>query len=241
MEIYILSGTVLFAAGFLSGLAGFGNALLSIPMLGLFLDIKTVIPVACLSALAVQSFILYQLWDYLDFNKIRPLLLSAIPGVFIGIVILKYSRKEIIQVIFGATLVFYSLYKLIVKQTCGNRNRQQPYLFGLLSGFMGGAVGASGPPIIIYTHMQQWPKDIIKVTMQGYFILSDLLILIGQMVTGLITPTVIRIFFISLPASVLGAYLGSTLYTRSREEDYRNIVLIILTFLGLLMLCRSFM
>jgi len=223
----------------LSGLAGFGSALLSIPMLGLFLDIKTVIPVACLSALAIQSIILFQLWNCLDFNKIRPLLFSAIPGVFIGVAALKFSRKEIIQIVFALTIIIYSLYRFFVKQSYGKRIRQLPYLFGLLSGFMGGAVGASGPPIIIYMHMQPWPKDSIKVTMQGYFILSDTMILIGQMITGLITSTVVQIFLVSVPASVLGTYLGTTLYTRSREEDYRNIILVILVILGFLMLYRS--
>jgi uncharacterized membrane protein YfcA len=239
MEIYVFASSVLFAAGFLAGLAGFGAALLSVPMLGLFLDIKAVVPITGLVTLAAHAFVLFQLWEHFEFKKVRPLIFCAIPGIYIGLLVLKFASKEIIQAILGATLVVYSLYNVLDKSKDRKRKKNSPYLFSLLSGFLGGAIGTSGPPIIVYAYRQNWSKDLIKVTIQAYFILSGLLVLIGQVLTGLITATVIRIFLASLPALVLGTYLGSILYARSREEDYRKLVLSILAFLGLLMLYRA--
>jgi len=78
MLTYIAVGFVLFLAGFTQGLSGFGAILMSLPLLAVFLDIKTVIPLA---AQAVTLMVLFQLKQHLDWKKILPLLFL---GTYIG-------------------------------------------------------------------------------------------------------------------------------------------------------------
>ncbi|MDF1591947.1 MAG: sulfite exporter TauE/SafE family protein [Desulfobacterales bacterium] len=81
MLTYIAVGFVLFLAGFIQGLSGFGAILMSLPLLAVFLDIKTVIPLAALAAQAITLMILNQLKHHLDWKKILPLLFL---GTYIG-------------------------------------------------------------------------------------------------------------------------------------------------------------
>ena len=239
MEHYILTSVVFFAAGCVTGMVGFGAVLFSIPLLAMFLDIKQVIPVTSLAALATHVIILFQLWNCLEFKKIRPLIVGALPGILVGVMMLKYAAKEVIQILLGLTLIAYTSYALSARKKPKNTFVRWSYLFGLLSGFLGGAIGASGPPIIVYTSLQDWSKDTIKVTIQGYFILSGLLLIGGQALTGLITAEVFKLFFAALPAVACGTFVGSIFYAKAREEDYRKVILIVLAFLGLFTLYRG--
>ena len=66
MEIYLFLGIVAFCAGFVQGLSGFGSVLLSLPLLALFLEVKTAIPVVALFGVALTIFLLVQLRQHWD-------------------------------------------------------------------------------------------------------------------------------------------------------------------------------
>jgi uncharacterized membrane protein YfcA len=106
------------------------------------------------------------------------------------------------------------------------------------AGCLGGAISASGPPVIIYTSLQPWNKDQIKVTLQGFFVISGIVVVIFQAIGGLVTGMVLWYFLAALPLLLLGTWVGSFLYGRIREETYRSILLILMGLLGLLMLLK---
>jgi hypothetical protein len=69
-------------------------------------------------------------------------------------------------------------------------------IFGFVSGALRGAIGAGGPPVIVYTSLQPWSKERSKVTLQGYHITSVFLTIVIQAWAGLITSTVVKYFLI---------------------------------------------
>ncbi len=56
---------------------------------------------------------------------------------------------------------------------------------GFLAGCLGGALGAAGPPVIVYTSLQPWAKDKIKATLQGFFTASGLVVVFLHALNGL--------------------------------------------------------
>ena len=66
MTTYALLLAVTFLAGFIQGLSGFGSVLLSLPLLILFLDVRTAIPLVALVALALTIQLLIQLRQHLE-------------------------------------------------------------------------------------------------------------------------------------------------------------------------------
>lgn len=236
MKIYLLLNFVAFLAGFAQGLSGFGSILLALPLLALFMDIKVVIPLLALHGLAMTSVLLVQLRTHLEWKKkINPLFLGSIPGIPIGVLFLKTVDAKFIQLIVGAILVAYSLFSLR-RQIGGVIKDSWAYVFGFFAGFLGGAVSASGPPVIIWTSLQPWGKDTIKATLQGFYVVSGALIVLAQIYHGLTTLAVWLLFFISLPALLIGTYAGSFFYGKISDRTYRKIMFILLSFLGLLMI-----
>jgi len=113
------------------------------------------------------------------------------------------------------------------------------YLYGFLAGCLGGALSASGPPVIIYTSLQPWSKDQIKVTLQGYFLVSGFIVVLFQAASGFTTWAVMKLFILSLPAVIIGTLVGSHFYGMIREEGYRKILLILLGCLGTFTVYRA--
>lgn len=240
MTPYALLLAVTFLAGLIQGLSGFGSVLLSLPLLILFLDVRTAIPLVALIALALTVLLLVQLREHLEWRKVYPLFAGSLPGVPVGVWLLKRLEADRIQFVIGSVLVGYAFYGLVFRLSPKKGIRRHwAYLYGFLAGCLGGAVSASGPPVIIYTSLQPWSKDQIKVTLQGYFLVSGLVVVLFQAASGLTTWTVMKLFLMSLPAVLVGTLVGSHFYGMVREEGYRRIILILLGCLGAFTVYRA--
>ena len=238
MEIYLFLNIIAFCAGFIQGLSGFGSVLLSLPLLALFLEVKTAIPVVALFGVALTIFLLIQLRQHWEWKKIYPLCLGAAPGAPLGVWFLNRTDAHFIQWIVGAVLLAYALYSLFLKPSFRATGTAWAYMSGFVAGCLGGAISAAGPPVIIYTSLQSWSKDQIKVTLQGFFLISGIVIIISQAMGGLVTSHVLQYFLAALLPLIIGTWVGSLLYGRLKEETYRKILMVIMGILGLLMLLK---
>lgn len=239
METYLWTCLIVFLAGFIQGLSGFGSVLLALPLLAIILDIKAVVPVAALYGLSIALLLLVQLREHLEWRKVWPLLLGAALGVPIGVFFLKKLDRDMIQYTLGIILVSYSLYSLFFRTLGSGIGERWGYVFGFLAGCLGGALGASGPPAIVYTSLQSWSKDEVKVTLQGFFVIAGLMVIFGHAISGITTAVVLRLFGVSVPAMVLGTYVGSYFYGMIEEQWYRRMVFIFLALLGAFMIYKA--
>ena len=239
MKPYVLICMIVFFAGFTQGLSGFGAIILSLPLLAIFLDIKVVIPLVGIFGLAIPILLLVQLWKHLDWEKIYPIFLGSFPGIPIGVFFFKKLDVGMIQWILGIILMAYSICSLFWKSS--NRGIREGWacVFGFFAGCLGGALSAAGPAVIVYTSLQTWDKDKKKVTLQGFLLVSHLVIVILHAVNGLTTRIVLRYFLVSLPMLILGTYVGAFFYGRIKEDDYNKIMLILLAILGAFMIYRT--
>lgn len=239
MQIYVWICLILFLAGFTHGVSGFGSVMLSIPLLAMVLDIKTVIPLANLVAVTLTVTVFVQLRHQFVWKKLGPLIYGAIPGIALGVFFLKRLDKETIHWFLGVLLIVFAGYSLLFRPSRKDFRKQWAYGFGFLSGCLGGAFSASGPPVIVYTSLQKWSKDQIKVTLQGFFFLSGVAIGVSQALSGITTFKVLHFYVSGLPALLLGAGLGSFFYRFINEESYRRLIIFLLACLGVLMIYRA--
>ncbi|MBW2204837.1 MAG: sulfite exporter TauE/SafE family protein [Deltaproteobacteria bacterium] len=239
MQTYVLICMIVFFSGFIQGLSGFGSIMLSLPLLALFIDVKVVIPLVGIFGLVIPILLLIKLWKHLDWKKIYPLFLGALPGIPVGVFFLKKFDVNTIQLILGIILVTFSIYSLFLKSFNRGLREGWAYVFGFFGGCIGGALSAAGLSAIVYTSLQTWGKDKIKATLQGFLLASHLVIVILQAVNGLITTIVLWYLLVSLPTLILGTYVGALFYGRINEDFYKKTMLILLAILGALMLYRS--
>jgi uncharacterized membrane protein YfcA len=230
---------IIVAAGFLQGLTGFGFALIALPLLGLFLPLKTIIPLVCLLGGCVSLGLSLQLRRSIHFHSMVPLFAATVPAIPLGVYVLKKVPAEYLGIALGVLMICFTAYQLMVKPKQRPLGMVGCMTAGFLSGILGGSISAGGPPVIVYSAMQPWSKDRAKATLAFYFLVSGLAISGTHAVSGLITPEVVRLFAASLPSLAFGVWLGATLYRRISDTGYRRLAFLLVFVLGWMMLYRN--
>jgi uncharacterized membrane protein YfcA len=226
-------------AGLIQGLSGFGSALLAMPLLTIFIDVKVAVPLCILNSFLITSYLSFKLKNYMEMKKILPLLAGSLPGIYIGISFLKSMDAELIKILLGLMIVSYCLYTLIFQPAPRKIHSVWAYIAGFATGFIGSAFSAGGPPTIIYTTLTGWTKNHIKATMTGFFFIGNIIIIIGHAASGITNALVLKYMLISSGFVLLGVYIGSLIYDRTDTRSYLNIILITLTALGIMMIISA--
>ena len=104
-----------------------------------------------------------------------------------------------------------------------------------LTGF-GGCIGATGPPVVIYTSLQPWDKQQIKATIVSFFILTGLGILIFYLFNNLITEQILISFGYSILPLMSGVACGVFIFSRINDTLYKRIIHLLIVVLGILLL-----
>jgi uncharacterized membrane protein YfcA len=239
MSTHILLVLIFFLAGLVQGVTGFGSALVAMPLLLLFLDAKTAVPLCMLNGLVITSFLSLQLKHHMDWKKIMPLFAGCIPGILAGVIFLKRAENDTMKILLGVILVAYASYSLRARPCPRHIHRAWSVLAGFATGAIGAAFSAGGPPTIIYTALTGWSKDGIKATLSGFFFITGILMAVAHALTGLTTAQVVHYFFVSMWAVLSGTWAGSLLYRRLARETYLRGAFLTLFAMGLMMIASA--
>jgi len=239
MLIFFFISTIFLLAGFVQGMTGFGSVLVALPLLSLFLDVKVAIPLCSLNSVVITTFLALRLRKDLDWRKILPLCLAAIPGMVVGVTLLKKVSSQSLSMALGVLLVTYSCYCLLVKVRQRKLHPGWSYLAGFSSGAIGAAFSAGGPPTIIYATLNDWDKDEIKATLSGFFLFNSYLSATAHAVSGMTTVTVLTSFFYSAPFVLLATVLGSLCYGRIERAFYLKVIFAFLILMGTMMIVTA--
>ncbi len=240
MQTSIAVAFIFLLAGFTQGVTGFGSALVAMPLLTLFLDVKTAVSLSALHGLVITLFLSFQMRKNLDRHKIIPLIAGSLPGVAMGIYFLKRADDSVIKMLLGIMLISYAVYRLTSRQVTEKISKQWGYLAGFATGAIGAAFSAGGPPAIIYTTLTGWDKDVIKATLSGFFLFVGFLVVLGHAATGVTTLQVMRLFGVSILFVLLGVSVGSIYYRTLKSDGYLRIVLVLLAVMGAMMAITAF-
>ena len=236
MTEFFLIGGIFLLAGFVQGLSGFGSALVAIPLLILVMDIKEAVPLCTLSGIVITTYLAVKLSKHFDRKKIVPLCIGSIPGIFVGATLLKTVPSRMISILLGILLIAYSLYNLLFSPEARKLNYRWGYLAGFLSGAIGAAFSAGGPPSIIYATLNKWNKDEIKATLTGFFVFNSYLTAASHAVSGITTMLTIKYLLFSAPFVLMGTALGSRCYGLFEKDSYMKIIFLFLIVMGAMMI-----
>ncbi len=230
---------IAFLGGFVQGLTGFGVMLLALPLMAFFIDIKTAIPLIVLFGLVINVILIFQLSGNFAVKRWLPLLIASFPGIPLGISIHKAVSPRPLEILVGIVLIITSAnawFRFRPKKALG---KIWASAAGFAAGCLAGSIGASGPPVVIYTSLQPWTKSEIKATLVAFFMINGAGVLAFYFFHGFFTAQIIQLFSWCAAPLVLGVLAGSLLYGRINDENYRSAVMWILCVLGILMLLKG--
>lgn len=233
---WVAGATVIAAAGFVMGLAGFGVALVSLAFLPFLMAPVTAVVLVTLYALVFAGVVTAQLRREVVLRAIGPLLAGTVLGTPLGVWVLATVSAGVLERLIGAVLVAVVAleWRGMFPGPLGGRG--WAFLAGALAGVLGGAVGTPGPPVILWSAAQGWPPRTMKANIQAFFAVNQAVILAGYWWAGLLTPDVWRLAAVFAVPAAAGLLAGMTLFERVDPARFRRIVFVLLLFSGLALL-----
>lgn len=236
LEIFVLVTIVVFFASFTQGMTGFGFALISVPLISLLVNVKYAIPLAAICGLYVNVYLIFKLKNHIKYFELKELIIGAIVGIPIGSFLVIYTDPQILKTLLGIIVLLFVLLSVTKKVESRNINKSWAYLFGWLSGLLGGAFNTNGPPILIYFYLKGFDKFKQKASITGFFIFSSVIIVFTHIVTGLSDVDIWLDSVKLLPIVVTGIILGHFLFSKISTILYNKLILLGLLVVGVLLI-----
>lgn len=237
-----MDGTVLglflfatFLGGFTSGLTGFAAGLV---VSGVWLQILTPLQTAVLIAaygIVNQAYGVWKVRHALQWRRILPFVIGGAVGVPFGAYLVTFLNPAHLRVGVGALLILYSVYNLARPTfTPIKSNPATDGVIGVLNGLLGGLTGLGGVISTIWVQLGGGPKDVQRAIFQPVLFITMTMATLTFAAAGhLFNVDILKLFFMGLPALLLGLWLGVKLYGKLDDAAFRKAILILLLISGL--------
>jgi len=222
------------AGGFVSGLAGFGTALMALGIWLYMLPPTAAVPLVLISSMVAQTSTLPSFWRSFDFRLVWPFVIGGLAGVPLGTLLIAHADPQVFKLSFGVLLLVFPaalfFYRNPIAVTFGGRIADG--LVGFAGGILGGLAGLSGPLPILWASVRGWDKDERRGIFQTFNWAVLLASLCLQAGAGFVTAEVLRLALLVLPATLLGTWLGVRSYHALSDRNFRDVVLGLLFLSG---------
>jgi uncharacterized membrane protein YfcA len=230
---------VLFLATFIRATLGFGEALVSVPLLALLMPVEQAAPLAVLVSITIAAVILVQDWRRVHFGSAGRLIASTLFGIPAGLLLLTTAPEAIVKALLAVVIIGFAAHPFVSRRRYVLENDRWAWLFGFHAGVLGGAYGMNGPPLAIYGALRRWQPEYFRATLQAYFLPASIAGMVGYWLAGLWTPAVNHLYIVSLPAVLLAACCGRIAGSRIRPHRFTAVVYAGLMAIGVILLFQS--
>lgn len=227
---------IVFVSVFVNSAAGFGIALVAMPLLVAALGLEVARPLVALFAAINSTVMLVYYREALNLKAVWPLIVASLVGIPLGELGLRTIDERIVTTGLGLLIIGYAVYSLVSPAIPEIKHRIWTWVAGFTSGILTGAYNTGGPPLVIYGTARRWGPDEFKGNLQGAGWLKGLAVVGTHFVSGNVTPEVWQGLLISLPAVVVGVVAGFAVGDRLKPEVFRRVVLFLLIILGVRLL-----
>lgn len=232
---------VIFIATLIRSAFGFGEALVAVPLLALFLPVAVAAPVAVLLSITIAAVVVAQDWEKIHLRSTGWLVGSTLLGIPLGLLLLTRVHAQAVKAVLAILLLAFSGYSLLGGRPPELRRDSRRWLAGcgFCAGVLGGAYGMNGPPLVIYGAMRRWSAQHFRATLQGYFLPASIFGMVGYYFAGLWVPAVTHYYLISLPVALPTIFLGRWLNHRMHGDAFLRYVHAGLICIGVVLLVQA--
>jgi uncharacterized membrane protein YfcA len=229
------------AGGFVSGLAGFGTALMA---LGIWLYVVppgTAVTLVLICSIIAQTATMPSIWRSIDFRLVWPFLVGGLAGVPLGTILVAYADPRLFKLSVGVLLLVFPTALYFDRRPMAVRfgGKVADTGIGFAGGVLGGLAGLSGPVPILWASVRGWGKDERRALFQTFNWTILTAALCAQAATGLITRETMWLALLVLPATIGGAWLGARTYHALSDGNFRDVVLGLLFLSGVTLVWNS--
>jgi uncharacterized protein len=233
---FVWAAAVAALSGLVRGFAGFGSALIYMPLVAAIYEPRAASVTLLLIDLVSSTPFTVPEFRKCTWREVLPISIAMVIAVPIGTLALLLVDPIVLR--WGIAVLVLGLLAVLVS---GWRFRGEPKLpvtigVGLFAGFGCGAVQIAGPAVIVYWLSRGGPAAIMRANLMVFFIFTGITVLISYFVQGLFTKEFVALsILLGLPYMIaLGA--GVFFFRGASDAFYRKVAYAIITLAALLSL-----
>jgi uncharacterized protein len=233
----------LIVAGFLKGIIGVGMPVVALPLLSLFIDIKSA------AMLLSMPLILSNLPQALEGGKtsrclmqLTPVLLGMIPGLVLGVRVLLALDANVAKVIAGVVLIGVGGLTLLAPKLDLQPRLVLPagITFGFFGGILGGLAAMAGPLVFIFLLAKGLRGRAFTKEASLYLVVSSGLLALLLTASQAFRWRDVAVSTAAMAPVALGMVAGQQMRDKIAPETFRKLVLIAVIAAGAELLRHGF-
>jgi uncharacterized membrane protein YfcA len=227
-----LAVTVL-AAG-VQSTVGIGFAVISVPLLGLLDSDLAPVPQLLVTLPLTLAMVGRERYA-IDLSGVGWIIVGRIPGLIIGLVLLKIVSDRALDLVIG--LIVLGAVLILSTGASLKRNPVTQVTTGTVSGVTGLVASIGGPPLaLLYRDAK---GAMLRSSLAAVFTIGITLSIAGRWVTDEIDRSDVAVALLLFPALVVGFFLGSRYRTRLEGRPLRIAILVISALAAIGLIVKS--
>ncbi|WP_274631005.1 sulfite exporter TauE/SafE family protein [Arvimicrobium flavum] len=220
-QAHVILGVAALLAGLAKGLAGFGSALVFMPLASAAVGPVVAGPIFIVID-CITSFPLARIsWAFADRAAVARIGLVAGIGLPVGIGILVSVDQTMIRWMISLFCLASVFVLMLGLRVDGRLQRASTFVTGLLSGIFHGIAQIGGPPVLLLWIAQGHAKATIRANALLYFALLTIATFIIFVAIGIFSWTSFTYALILLPIYAGGLVAGGWLFGRTSDRWFR--------------------
>jgi uncharacterized protein len=229
----------LIVAGVLKGIIGVGMPVVALPLLSLFIDIKS----------AAMLLIFSNVPQAIEggktgrcFMQLMPVILGTIPGLFLGVRVLLVVDANVAKSIVGLALIGVGAVTLLAPKLQLHSRLVLPtgITFGFFGGILGGVAAMAGPLVFIFLLAKGLSGKAFTKEASLYLVVSAVLLAIFLTASRQFNWLDVLVSAAATLPVMLGMYVGQHMRDKIAPETFRTLVLIAVIAAGADLLRHGF-
>ncbi len=213
--------------GLVRGFAGFGAAMVFVPLASILVPPQTAVITLWLIDSIVTLPLTIRGFRQGNWRDIGPLFVGAIAGVPVGVWLLATTPETPMRWIISIIV----LLAVVVLASGYQRKKVMPLPgvvgVGTTAGIGSGLAGLGGPPVIVFWVSGAATAAQTRMNIFGFFGLTGVMSGTGHFLFGLFTPERLVLAALLIPAYALGIYAGARMFGLASESAFRRFALTI--------------
>ncbi len=237
-EIILLFASLALIAEILGTIGGFGSSLFFVPIAGYFLDFHSVLGITALFHISSNLTKIFFFKKGVDWKLIFQIGIPSVLFVIIGAFLSKSFDSVILEIILAIFLILFSSLFLAKQKLVIPPNKTNNISGGVLSGFLAGLVGTGGSVRGIVLAAYNLKMEVFIATSAVIDLAIDSSRAVVYTMNGYVHWHDLYLIPVLLVVSIIGTWIGKRILTKISEERFRNIVLLLILFTGIITLSK---
>jgi uncharacterized membrane protein YfcA len=239
LVIIIVAGAAL--GGFVQGLSGSFFSMTAMSVWAWLVEPQLAAPLGVVCSLFGQLTTLGAARQGFSLRRVVPLVIGGAIGVPLGVAILPHVDQTAFRAVLGIFLVLWCPLMLFSARLprAEGEHRLADGTFGLMGGVMGGLGGLAGAMPSLWSLQRDWDKDLRRSVVQCFNLAMHVLTVTVYLGSGLITRQDAPWFAVAVLAMAVPSFLGTRLYARISDLQFRRLVLFLLFASGIALLISA--